>query len=119
MICNLTLQQVSALVEVVKHREFEPKELTPGGHVSLLEFTVFLLREVNQLLNCLTWLDIHPLPLHCLSDCLSPSLQLMFILLFHSNATSPQFLPPHLSTPSPQFDPPRISFYSLTSVSAP
>ncbi len=50
MICNLTLQQVSALVDVVKHREFEPKDLTPGGHVSLLEFTVFLLREVNQLL---------------------------------------------------------------------
>ena len=58
----LSPQQVTFLVPTRESVPFEPKDLTPDGHVSLLEFCLFLCQEVCDYLDGLI-LHISMLPL--------------------------------------------------------
>lgn len=51
LLMSLCPQQVTFLVPSRDSIPFEPKELTPDGHVSILEFCLFLCQEVYLLLQ--------------------------------------------------------------------
>lgn len=59
-------QQVTFLVPSRESTPFEPKELTPDGHVNLLEFCLFLCQEVHLLLQSThPYSDPHSVILAC------------------------------------------------------